>query len=51
MAWITANWGLVFAVLFSVDQLLASVPAIKANSVFQLIGSLLMATAPKPPAP
>lgn len=51
MAWIQANWSLVFGVLFAIDQLLAAIPSIKANSVFQLIGGILSATAPKPPAP
>jgi hypothetical protein len=50
-AWVQANWGLVFGVLFAIDQLLASIPSIKANSVFQVIGGLLSASAPpKPPA-
>lgn len=51
MAWLQANWGLVFAGLFALDQLLAAIPAIKANSVFQLVTNLLLSFKPGPPAP
>ena len=38
----------VFLALFSMSEALASVPAIKSNSVFQLIASLLGKLARKP---
>jgi hypothetical protein len=49
MAWIQEHWGLVFGVLFAVDNLLAAMPNVASNSVFQLIANLIAALGPKPP--
>lgn len=47
IAWITANYGVVFGVLFAIDQMLAAIPAFKSNSVFQFIANLIASSAPK----
>ena len=47
IAWIQTNWGLVFAVLFAVDQILAAIPSFESNSVFQFITGLIASAAPK----
>lgn len=42
MNWLQGlNWTLIFGVLFGVSEALALVPAIKSNSVFQVILGLL----------
>lgn len=41
LAWLTANSGIVFGVLFGLSEALAAIPAIKANSVFELLVGLL----------
>lgn len=41
MAWLSANWGLIVSILFGLSEVLAQIPAVKANSVFQLIVNLL----------
>lgn len=42
-AWLQANYGIVLAGLFALDQVLAAIPSIAANSVFQLISGWLVA--------
>ncbi len=37
----TANWSYILAALFAVSEVLAQIPAIKANSVFQLLTGFL----------
>ena len=39
--WLKSNWGMIAAILFLVSELLAQIPSIKANSVFQLIFGFL----------
>lgn len=47
LAYISANGALVFGVLFGVSEALAQIPALKANSVFQLLSGLLQKLAGK----
>ena len=49
IAWITANYGLVLAAVVALDQVLAAMPSVKANSTFQLISGWILALV-KPPA-
>jgi len=37
MAWIMEHSQYIFAVLFAVSELLAQIPSVKANSIFQLV--------------
>lgn len=37
MSFLQANWGIIATVLWAASELLAAIPAIKANSVFQLV--------------
>lgn len=50
LAWLQANWGVVFAALFALDQVLAMIPSIESNSTFQLISNVIKSLGPKPPA-
>lgn len=51
MAWLQANWGLIVTVLFGLSEVLALVPGIKSNSVFQLIYNFLKQLQVKPADP
>lgn len=48
MAWIQTNWAVIATALLGVSEVLALVPAIKANSIFQLILNFLTSST-KPP--
>jgi hypothetical protein len=52
LAWMQTNWPVIVSVLLGLSEVLALIPGIKANSVFQLIVNGLKAIAPKsePPA-
>lgn len=51
MEFIKENWALIATVLLAVSELLAVVPAIKANSIAQLVLNAVKAIfAPKPQA-
>ena len=39
--WLKDNWGVIAALLFLLSELLAQIPSVKANSVFQLIFGFL----------
>jgi hypothetical protein len=41
MVWLYANWALIVSALFAVSELLALIPAVKSNSVFQLVYNAL----------
>lgn len=41
VAWLQANLGMVFGVLWGISESLAMIPGVKANSVFQAIYNLL----------
>jgi hypothetical protein len=43
MAWLMANYGLVLAFVVALDQILAAIPSVKANSTFQLIAGWVAA--------
>ena len=43
--------AIIFGSLFAVDQVLAAIPSVASNSVFQLITSILAALAGKPNPP
>lgn len=47
IAWLQANSGMIFGVLFGLSETLALIPSIKSNSVFQLIFNFLQSIAPK----
>lgn len=47
MAWVLANWSLIVSVLFGLSEVLALIPGIKANSVFQLVLNSLKGLAGK----
>lgn len=49
MAWLQANWALLVSVLLGLSEVLALIPSIKANSVFQLVVNALKSIAPKSP--
>lgn len=57
MAWLSANWAMVVLILFGISEVLAQIPSIKSNSVFQLLMGVLDSLAksikvpPAPPAP
>jgi len=48
MAWIQENWALVITVLFGLSEVLALIPGINSNSVFQLIYNFLKTMKPTP---
>ena len=50
MQWLTANSALVFGVLFGVSEALALIPALKSNSVFELVVSVLAKLSGKSPS-
>lgn len=50
VAWILDHWGLIVTVLFALSELLAEIPAVKANSVFQLVLQAIHALKPAPKA-
>lgn len=39
--WLSENWMLIGTVLFGISEALASIPVVRANSVFQLIYQFL----------
>ena len=41
IAWLQLNYGLCFAVLFALSELLGAMPSFKSNGVFQAIVNLL----------
>lgn len=41
LAWVQANWSIIITVLFALDQALAAIPGVAANSTFQLVGQAL----------
>jgi hypothetical protein len=47
MAFINENLVLILAVLLGISEALALVPKLKANSIFQLVVSVLKALVPK----
>jgi hypothetical protein len=47
MEWLSANWGFIALALFAISEILAQIPAIAANSVFQLIFGWLKGQAGK----
>lgn len=47
LTWLETNGALILGVLFGISEALANIPAIKANSVFQAILSVLQALMPK----
>jgi len=49
--WITDNWPVIATCLFLFSEILAYIPGIKSNSVFQAICSWLAQFAPKNPTP
>lgn len=53
MAWLIANWAIIASVLLGLSEVLALIPGIKSNSIFQLIVNGLKAIvgASNPPAP
>lgn len=44
--WISANWGMIFGVLFGMSEALAVIPSVKANSVFQAVMNFLKSMKP-----
>ena len=40
------NWGLIATVLFLISEILAQIPSVKSNSIFQLIVGLLKPKTP-----
>jgi hypothetical protein len=47
MQFIQENWGAIAAALLAVSEVLAAIPAIKSNSVFQLLVELVKKLSPK----
>lgn len=43
---LTDNWGSLATGLFFISEALASIPSVKANSVFQLLAGMLKPKAP-----
>lgn len=43
------NLAIIFAILFGISEVLGNVPSIKANSIFQMIKSILASLAGKNP--
>jgi hypothetical protein len=50
ITWIKNNWGTIATCLFLLSEILAYIPGINSNSVFQLIVALLKKI-PNPPVP
>lgn len=46
IAYLVANKAMILAILFFLSEALAQIPSIKANSIFQLVHSLLKKQAP-----
>jgi len=44
---ITENWGLIATALFAISEILAAIPSIGANSIFQMVKGLLKNAAGK----
>jgi hypothetical protein len=51
MAWISENYALVISVLFGLSEVLALIPGIQANSIFQLVVSVVKVLAGKKDEP
>lgn len=51
MAWLQANWAMIVTVLFGISEVLALIPGIKSNSVFQLVYNFLKGLQVKPADP
>lgn len=49
MDFIQENWVIVLGALLAISEVLALIPGIKANSVFQLIFNVLLSLKPKSP--
>jgi TctA family transporter len=49
IAFIMANKAIILGILFGISELLAAIPGIKANSIFQLIFGLLSKAQALPP--
>ena len=47
MAFIQENWQVIILALLAISEVLAQIPSIKANSVFQLIVNFLKGLKPK----
>lgn len=47
MDFIIDNWGLIATALFAVSEVIANIPAVKANSLFQMLYGLLKKVANK----
>jgi hypothetical protein len=47
MDFITENWIVILGALLALSEVLALIPGIKANSVFQLIVNVLLSLKPK----
>lgn len=47
MSFITDNWMVIVMALLALSEVLALIPSIKANSVFQMIVNLLKGLVPK----
>ena len=45
--YVTVNWGAIATVLFLISELLAAIPGLKSNSIFQIIQNLLRSKATK----
>lgn len=41
MSWLVANWALIVSVLLGLSEVLALIPGIQSNSVFQLIANVI----------
>ena len=41
MTWITEHYSLVITALFGLSEVLALIPGVEANSVFQLVSNLI----------
>lgn len=52
MAWLTANYQYVlFIAIWIANEVIASNPSLKSNSIFQMIMGVLGALGPKDPGP
>lgn len=47
MQFIMANSAIILGILFGISELLASIPSVKANGIFQLVFNVLKAKAEK----
>ena len=55
MSFLSANWGVIASVLLGLSELLALIPGIKSNSIFELVFNWLQSSVnainpPQPPA-